>query len=123
MIGEALADDTGQRNVCAVGVANPKSNTVAVTKVELREVSMQVLFLAVPAHAAHAALEDTEIAFNGVGVDDASPVLFAAMIDEGVHVNCVQFAIRPLSSVITLASASRFLRGIGRTLSSSAFFA
>ena len=73
MVGEALADDALQQRVGAVAVIAAKSLTVGVAEVKFSQIAVQVLLLAVLVDALHPALEDAEIAFDGVGVQFGVP--------------------------------------------------
>src|SRR5690606_25873201 len=68
-IGEALSDDANKRVICALLIADAYCHAVVIAKVKLRQIAMQVLFLAVLIHAAHAALEDRKHILDGVAVD------------------------------------------------------
>lgn len=70
-IGEALAGDTTNQRVRAIGIAEAERNAVIVAEVELGKVAMQMLLTALLVDAAHAALEDGEHALDGVGGDGA----------------------------------------------------
>lgn len=55
--------------------------------------------------AAHAPLEDAKKAFDGIGVDFATPILTFGMIYESVHVFFVKVPIEPR----TVSDNARFL--------------
>ena len=78
MVGEPLTYHTLQRFVGALGIFNSERRAVAVTEIELGEIAVQVLLAAPLIDALHPALEDAEIAFDGVGVDPAAPILAGA---------------------------------------------
>lgn len=92
MIGEPLADDAGQDLIGAALVVHAQRNTMIVPEIELRKIAMQVLFGAMLISAAHAALEDREVAFDGVGVNLAANVLTFAVIDRVMLDNLIQQA-------------------------------
>lgn len=62
----------------AVGIVYAKLFTVAVPEIELVQIAMQVGFADVLIHAVHAAFEDREEAFDGIGGDD--PFALAAYV-------------------------------------------
>ena len=57
-IGKTLAGDALEGFVGAVLIVNAKRNAIRIAEIELCEVAMQVLFLAVLVHTAHAAFEN-----------------------------------------------------------------
>lgn len=61
--------------------AETASRSVGVAKIELRKIAVKVLLRAVLIDALHAAFEDAEIAFDGVGVDSAPHILALGMIN------------------------------------------
>src|SRR5438067_1050216 len=67
-VGEPLADDAAERPVGALYIVNAECDALVVPEVELGEVALQVLFVDVVIYADDSALQDREIAFNGVGV-------------------------------------------------------
>ena len=68
-VGQALASEAAQGDFGALDVFDPHGRTVAVAEVELSGVTRQMLLGTVLIDAAHTALEDAEVAFDGVGVD------------------------------------------------------
>lgn len=56
------------------GVVHAQRRTVGIPEVELSQIAVQMLLAAVQIDALHAALEDAERAFDGVGVDDGGGV-------------------------------------------------
>ena len=64
MIGEPLALAATYRRDGPIRIIVAKRHAVIVTKIELREIAVQVLFLAVLINAPHAALKDREKAFR-----------------------------------------------------------
>ena len=87
-VSQPLANSTFERPVGPIRIVHAQLHPVVVPKVELREVAVQVLLAAVLVGALHAALEDGEVALDGVGVDDAAHVLALAVgrelvLDEG----------------------------------------
>ena len=68
-IGQTLALDAIQGFGCPLLIVNAEPDAVVVAEVELRQVAVQVLFLAVLIDAAHPSLEHAEVAFDGVGMD------------------------------------------------------
>ena len=81
LISEALADDAFEQHIGAVGIVVAKGNAVAVAEVEFVDVALQMLARAMLIDAAHSALEDAEIAFDGVGVNLTTPIFFDAVLD------------------------------------------
>src|SRR5579863_9689983 len=87
LVGEPLADNAFQRAVGAGHIVNAKFDPVAIAEIELGQIAVQVLFLAMLIDALHAALEDRIVAFGGVGVGVEAghavgvAVFVAAMID------------------------------------------
>ena len=69
LIGEPLAGHTTEQAVSASLVVDPKCNPVAVAEIELGHIAMQVALRGVLIDAFHAALEDREKTFDGVGVN------------------------------------------------------
>ena len=69
MIGEPLAFDAFDSGFGAVNVAVAEPNAMVVAEVKFREIAVQMLLVAVLINSLHAALEDRERAFDGVGVD------------------------------------------------------
>jgi len=68
-VGQTLASEAAQGDFGALDVFDPHGRTVAVAEVELSGVTRQMLLGTVLIDAAHTALEDAEVAFDGVGVD------------------------------------------------------
>lgn len=92
LIGEPLADDAGQDLIGAALIVHAQRHTMIVPEIELRKIAMQVLFGAMLISAAHAALENREVAFDSVGVDFAANVLTLAMIDRVMLGDLIQQA-------------------------------
>src|SRR5579884_2239950 len=80
LIGEATSYDTREKAVCAILVIATQCDPVAVSELELRQIAVKVLLGAMLINALHAALEDAEIAFNGVGVDASTDVLASLVV-------------------------------------------
>lgn len=80
-IGEALAGGTLDGPFGAGGVVHAEGGAVAIAKPKFGQVALQVLFAAVLAGAAQAALEDREEAFDHVHGDEAVGVLAALVVD------------------------------------------
>ena len=81
-IGEALTNDAHQGVVSAHVVIDPKGSAVAVAESELSAVTVQVGLVAMLVNALHAALEDAEIAFDGVGVNVTTNVFISGVSSE-----------------------------------------
>lgn len=82
---EPLAEDAfyGPRGTLHVIYAEP--DAIGIAKVELCQITVQMLLLAMLVNTFHAALEDRIIAFHGIGVDDATYIFVSRMIDGLVH--------------------------------------
>jgi hypothetical protein len=80
-IGEALSARTLDCPAGALGIVNPELDAIRIAEVELGEVAVKVPLGAVLIDAGHSALEDREIAFNGVGVSIAAHPFLAPVID------------------------------------------
>ena len=48
-------------------IGDTEGSPVVVAEIKFREVAVKVLFVAMMVHAAHAALEDAEVAFDRIG--------------------------------------------------------
>ena len=83
-IGQPLANDTFERDFCAHRVVETNLFPVAVTEVELAQITMQMRSVAMLINADHAPLEDGKEAFDGVAVDGAARIFAAAVIDRTV---------------------------------------
>lgn len=70
-IGKALAADAFKGKVGTVCIVDTKADAVGITEVELCKVARKVLLATMLVDPAHTALEDTEEAFDGVGVGRA----------------------------------------------------
>ncbi len=68
-IGKPLAFDARHSAVSALSIVHAKCNAVAVPEVELGKVAVKVLLPAMLIDALHSALEDREVAFDGVRMD------------------------------------------------------
>ena len=87
MIGEPLADDTGQELVGALGVIDAERHTIAVPEIELGQIPIQVVMAAMLIDTLHATFEDREKALDGVGMDSAiqaGNVLAVHVLDDTV---------------------------------------
>lgn len=69
LIGEPLADHTAQQFFSAFVVLDSKRLAIVVAEIELGHVTVKMVVRAVLIDAFHAALEDREKTFDGVGVD------------------------------------------------------
>ena len=86
-VGKATANDARQHARGAFGVIDAEASAVRIAIVELRKVAVEVLPLAMLIDTDHAALEDAEEAFDGVGGDALVlpvHVLAPAMVDGNV---------------------------------------
>jgi hypothetical protein len=65
----------------ASGIINPKRNTVIIAKIELRQISLQVLGADMMIGTSNATLQNGEVAFNRVRMHVAANILANAVID------------------------------------------
>ena len=93
-IGQPLAFDAEQRAFGASSVVNAEFDAIGVAEIELGEIAVKVLFAAMLIDADHAALEDAEIALDGVGVD----------LRAGLAVGVAVFAARMVNRVMLAQS-------------------
>src|SRR5712664_3625392 len=70
-IGQPLADHAAKKNLGALEIFDAIGLAVVVAEIKFSHVAVQVVVGAVLIDALHAALEDGEEAFNGVGMDGA----------------------------------------------------
>ena len=68
-------------------IVKPKAIAVVISEIEFCKVTVQMLLSAMLIDALHAALEDREIAFDGVGVDVAAHVLAAGVVNSSCSAN------------------------------------
>ena len=83
-IHQASPNDTTKGTFGAIFIFDDKSRTIAVPEIILCQISVQVIFAAMLIDALHAALEDAEIAFDGVGVDFATPVFTPIVVNNAM---------------------------------------
>ena len=79
-ISKALADDAFSRKFGAHKIIHAERGACVVTKIELREIAVQMLLAAVLINALHAALKNREVAFNRISGHVAANVFLATMI-------------------------------------------
>jgi hypothetical protein len=79
-IGKALPNDAFDRPFGTLHIVNTKADAIAIAEIELGKISVQVFLAAMLVDALHAALEDRIVAFNGVGVNFAANIFFAAVV-------------------------------------------
>ena len=72
----------------AVKIVEAKRGAGVVAEIKFREIAVQVLFVTVLINALHSALEDGEIAFNGIGGHIAAHVFVGCMLDRFVFSKC-----------------------------------
>jgi hypothetical protein len=96
-VREALAHDSFRRALGAFHVVHAKPNAIVIPEIEFGQVAVQVFFLAVLVDAFHAALENREVAFGGIGVNGhglaarkhfdvgIADVLFVTVVDRVMH--------------------------------------
>ncbi len=84
-IGQPLPFDALDRGMRAGGITHAELFAVIIAEIELGEIAMQMLLVAMLVHAEHAALEDTEIVFDRVCCD--KPVTFIANVLIGLVVD------------------------------------
>src|ERR1700730_4628668 len=80
-IGQALAANSLQRIVGALGILNAEFRAVVITEVKLREIAMQMLRPAMMINASQAALENREEVFERVSVHVAARPLKLGMVN------------------------------------------
>jgi len=80
-IREAFAFDALEGDHGTHVVIDAEADAVVVAEIELREITVQMVLAAMLIDALHAALEDGEVAFDGVGVDIATDILISAVVD------------------------------------------
>jgi hypothetical protein len=75
-VSKPLSDDALYRAGSALNVIYAKPNAIGIAEIELREIAVQMLFIAMLVDTLHAALENRIEALDGVGVDrlDMKPV-------------------------------------------------
>ena len=73
-IGQALPDNTLHYAISAGDVIHAQRDAVVVAEIELRKIAVKVLFCTMLIGALHAALENREHAFDGIGVNVAANV-------------------------------------------------
>src|SRR5437899_1255287 len=71
LIGEPLALHAEQKNLGAVLIFDAERLAIAIAEIEFSKVAVQVIVPAMLIDALHAALEDREKAFDGVGMHGA----------------------------------------------------
>src|SRR6266849_6422874 len=92
LISEPLADHSAKQFLGALFVAPSVRLAMVVAEVELGEVAVQVIVRAVLIDALHAALEDREEAFDGIGVNgriERGDIFALAVSGEAVLVKVV----------------------------------
>src|SRR5882762_3064679 len=114
-IGQPAADCTFDRPFGALGIINAKGDPVGIPEIILAQITRQMLFGTVLVNPDHAALEDAEIAFNGVGRDllpapSFANVFFGSMIDGFVF---GELAARCHVSIEFVGMQRALARGIG----------
>src|SRR3954454_18317655 len=68
-VGQSLPLHAEQHRLCASAIVNAKRDAVVVAELELGQIAAQVLLVAMLVDAFHAALEEPEIAFDGIGMN------------------------------------------------------
>jgi len=80
-VGQPPALSAFERQRGALHVVNAQPFPVAVSEIELAQIAVQVRFADVLVHAVHAAFEDREETFDGVGMGVTAHVLIGAVLD------------------------------------------
>ena len=80
-VGQALSDDAFYGALGSFHVIYAKSDTIGIAEIKFRQITVQVLFLAVLISAFHAAFEDRVVALDRVRVNVAAHVFVFAVID------------------------------------------
>ncbi len=83
-IHQALALGAAKQGFGALYIANPEGGTGVVPEVKFAQVAMQMGFADMVKRAEDAALQNGEMALNGVRVNIVADVLANGMIDAGV---------------------------------------
>src|SRR3954447_10984183 len=86
-IGKTLPFHSEQGRTCPAGIINAEPDAVVVTELELGQIAVQMLLVAMLIDAFHAALEQAEVAFDSVRVDCGilkRDVLTYAVVDGAV---------------------------------------
>ena len=91
-IGQALSGCAFERFQGASFVINAKLGTIAVPEIELIQVPLQMLGLAVLVGSDHAALEKTERAFDSVGLCVAAYPFVLSVVDGRMTGNPLLYA-------------------------------
>lgn len=81
LIHKSLTFDADQRIVGSLRVIYFQGNSIVVAEIKLGQIALQVLRIAMLIDACHAALEDREHAFDGIGVHIAPSVFLTTVID------------------------------------------
>ena len=81
-IGQPLANDTTKGALGPLSIVYTKRDPLIIPEIELRKIAVQMPLGAMLIDALHAAFEDGEIAFDGVGVDIAPTVLTTVMAND-----------------------------------------
>ena len=85
LISEPFTHNTGKEFIGPLRIINSLGNALAIAEVKLSKVAVKVLFAAMLIDALHAALENRIIAFDGIGVDDATHIFVSRMVDGLMH--------------------------------------
>lgn len=80
-IGQALALDAFDGQVGASNVINAQLDPVGIPKVEFAQIPVQMGFADMLVNTIDAALQDGEVAFEGVGVGVVPNVFLGGMVD------------------------------------------
>ena len=80
-VGEPLSDDALNRPLRTLYVINTESHTVAVTEIELAQISVQMPFAAMLIDALHTAFKDAVVALNRICVSTAAHPFFCLVVD------------------------------------------
>jgi hypothetical protein len=80
-VGKPLAFDASHDQISARIIIYPERGAVAVSEVEFAQIPPQMCFGDVLIHTVDAALQDREVAFNGVGVNVAAHVFVSSVVD------------------------------------------
>jgi hypothetical protein len=108
-ISKPLSDDALNRALGALHVIYAEPNAIAIAKVELSKVTVQVLFAAMLVDAGHATLENRIVTFNGIGVDDPTHIFISRMVDGLVH---PKFLAETLIGAQLVSHHERFFRDV-----------
>jgi hypothetical protein len=87
-VGKAFSDDSFDRQISAGAIIDPQLGAVAVAEIELGEVTFQVCFADMLVDAIDAALQDREVALDGVGISLSPDIFFGGVVNRLIVREC-----------------------------------